>query len=246
MGLLGGFMTDIFSRTKLLIGEDKLNKLKTARVAVFGIGGVGGYVCEALARSGVGSFLLVDNDKVSITNINRQIIASGTTVGRMKTDVMRERILDINPDACVEVLNCFFLPENSCDIDFSGFSYIVDAVDTVTAKLEIIVKANMCNVPVISCMGTGNKLKPHMLCVADIYETSVCPLAKVMRHELKKRGIKSLKCVYSTEKPLKPYDSLNEEEDISSKRHVPGSIAFVPSVAGLLIAGEVVGDLCQI
>lgn len=238
-------MSDIFSRNRLLIGEDNLKKLKGSKVALFGIGGVGGYVAEALARSGVGSFLLVDNDVISMSNINRQIIALHQTVGKYKVDVMKERILDINPDADVTVSKCFFLPENSGEIDFSGYSYIVDAVDTVSAKIEIVMKAAECNVPVISSMGTGNKLDPSMLQIADIYDTSVCPLARVMRHELRERGIKKLKCVYSTEKPIKPDDShMNMDNEGALKRQIPGSVAFVPAVAGLLMAGEVVRDLC--
>lgn len=238
-------MSDIFSRNRLLMGEDNLKKLKGSKVALFGIGGVGGYVAEALARSGVGSFLLVDNDVISISNINRQIIALHQTVGKYKVDVMKKRILDINPDADVTVSKCFFLPENSGEIDFSGYSYIVDAVDTVSAKIEIVMKAAECNVPVISSMGTGNKLDPSMLQIADIFDTSVCPLARVMRHELRERGIKKLKCVYSTEKPIKPDDShMNMDDDGALKRQIPGSVAFVPSVAGLLMAGEVVRDLC--
>ena len=208
-------MSDIFSRSTILFGDDNLKKLKDSKVALFGIGGVGGYVAEALARSGVGSFLL-------------------------------ERILDINPDADVTVSKCFFLPENSGEIDFSGYSYIVDAVDTVSAKIEIIMKAEKCNVPVISSMGTGNKLEPSMLRIADIYDTSECPLARVMRHELKARGIKKLKCVYSTEKPIKPDDSyMNMHDEGVFKRQIPGSVVFVPAVAGLLMAGEIVRDLCR-
>ena len=238
-------MSDIFSRNRLLMGEDNLKKLKSSKVALFGIGGVGGYVAEALARSGVGYFLLVDNDVISMSNINRQIIALHQTVGIYKVDVMKERILDINPDAEVMVSKCFFLPENSGEIDFSGYSYIVDAVDTVSAKIEIVMKAVECNVPVISSMGTGNKLDPSMLQIADIYDTSVCPLARVMRHELRERGIKKLKCVYSTEKPIKPDNShINFADESAFKRQIPGSVAFVPSVAGLLMAGEVVRDLC--
>lgn len=239
-------MSDIFSRSTILFGDDNLKKLKDSKVALFGIGGVGGYVAEALARSGVGSFLLVDNDVISMSNINRQIIALHQTVGKYKVEVMKERILDINPDADVTVSKCFFLPENSGEIDFSGYSYIVDAVDTVSAKIEIIMKAEKCNVPVISSMGTGNKLEPSMLRIADIYDTSECPLARVMRHELKKRGIKKLKCVYSTEKPIKPDDSyMNMHDEGVFKRQIPGSVVFVPAVAGLLMAGEIVRDLCR-
>lgn len=212
-----------------------------ARVAVFGIGGVGGYVVEALARSGVGFFVLVDSDKVSLSNINRQIIATRSTIGQYKTDVMRERILDINPDASVEVRRCFFLPENAGEFDFSQYSYVVDAVDTVTAKIEIILQSEQSRTPVISSMGTGNKLDPAQFEVADIYQTSVCPLARVMRRELKKRGVKELKVVYSREKPIRSIqdDDMNEA--------VPGSVAYVPSVAGMMLAGEVIKELtsCQ-
>ncbi len=225
-----------FLRTQMLLGEDKMNRLAKARVAIFGVGGVGGYVVEALARSGVGSFVLVDSDKVSVSNINRQIIATHKTVGQYKVDVMRDRILEINPNAEVKIKRCFFLPENADEFDFTEYSYVVDAVDTVTAKIQIILKAKAIDIPVISSMGAGNKLEPSMFQVGDIYETSMCPLAKVMRHELKKRGIKSLKCVYSTEKPIKSEVSLCSER-------IPGSVAFVPSVAGLIIAGEVIKDL---
>ncbi len=239
-------MSDIFSRNRLLLGDDNLEKLKGSKVALFGLGGVGGYAAEALARSGVGSFLLVDNDVISMSNINRQIIALHQTVGKYKADVMRERILDINPHADVAVSKCFFLPENSEEIDFSGYSYIVDAVDTVSAKIEIVMKAAKYNVPVISSMGTGNKLDPSLLQIADIYNTSECPLARVMRHELRKRGIKKLKCVYSTEKPIKHDDSHKDRPDgYAFKRQIPGSVIFVPSVAGLLMAAEVVRDLCR-
>lgn len=215
-----------------------MKKLSDAKVAVFGIGGVGGYTAEALARTGIGSFVLIDDDKVCLTNINRQIIATKKTVGQYKVNVMRERILEINPDAKVEVRKCFYLPENAHEFDFREYSYVVDAVDTVTAKLQIIVQAKECNVPVISCMGAGNKLDPTKFQVADIYETSICPLAKVMRRECRKRGISRLKVVYSTEQPIKP-----QKDSQIKERSVPGSVAFVPSVAGLIAAGEVVKDL---
>lgn len=214
-----------------------MEKLSAAKVAVFGIGGVGGYTVEALARTGIGSFVLIDKDRVSLTNINRQIIATRKTVGQYKTEVMRDRILDINPYAEVEIRNCFFLPENAHEFDFSQYSYVVDAVDTVTAKLEIIMQAKRNNVPVISSMGAGNKLDPTKLQVADIYKTSMCPLAKVMRHECRKRGIRKLKVVYSTEQAIKPSGETEEG------KQVPGSVAFVPSVAGLIMAGEVIKDL---
>lgn len=224
-------MNDQFERSRLLLGEEALERLREKTVAVFGIGGVGGYVAEALARTGVGTLHLIDNDRVSTSNINRQVIALHSTVGRYKTEVMRERILDINPQAEVIIHNCFFLPENADSFTFSGYDYVVDAVDTVTAKLEIIMRAKEAGVPVISSMGAGNKLDPSLFEVADIYETSVCPLARVMRRELKKRDIKKLKVVYSKEEPL--------------KQRIPGSVAFVPSVAGLLIAGEVIRDIIQ-
>lgn len=227
-----------FSRTELLLGKEAMEKLSGARVAVFGIGGVGGYVCEALVRSGVGAFDLVDNDKVCLTNLNRQIIATRKTIGRYKTEVMKERILEINPDADVTIHNCFFLPENAEDFPFAEYDYIVDAVDTVTAKIALAMKAQENVVPVISSMGAGNKLDGSRFRVADIYQTKVCPLAKVMRRELKKRGVKKLKVVYSEEEPIK--------HEGTERGDVPGSVAFVPSVAGLIIAGEVVKDLCGI
>lgn len=236
-------MINEFSRTALLLGEEKLNKLKNSTVAIFGVGGVGGYVAEALARSGVGNIVLVDNDVVSLTNINRQIIALHSTVGRPKTEVMAERIRDINPNAEVEVHNCFYLPETSEEFDFSKYDYVVDAIDTVRGKIELVMNANSCNTPIICSMGAGNKLDPTAFEVADIYKTSVCPLARVMRYELKKRGVKKLKVVYSKEKPVTPLEDVQCDE--TSKRVTPGSVAFVPSVAGLIIASEVVKDLCQ-
>ena len=235
-------MAHAFSRTERLVGSEALDILKTSRVAVFGIGGVGGYTVEALARSGVGSFLLVDNDTVSLTNLNRQIIATTDTLGKDKVDVMKERIVSINPDAQVEIRKCFYLPETADSFDLSGYDYIVDAVDTVTAKIDLIVRASQLGVPVISAMGAGNKLDPTRFEVTDIYKTSVCPLAKVMRRELKKRHIKKCKVVYSKEQPVKPVTDIDEQ---SSKKSIPGSIAFVPSVAGLIIAGEVVKDLIK-
>ena len=234
-------MPNPFSRTALLIGEDQIENLKTRRIAVFGVGGVGGYVVEALARTGIGHLVLIDNDTVSLTNLNRQIIALHSTIGKYKVDVMRERALDINPELEVTVHRCFFLPENSAEFDFSSYDYVVDAVDTVTAKLQIIEMAKAVNVPVISCMGAGNKLDPTAFRVADIYKTSVCPLAKVMRRELKKRGIRDVKVVYSEEEAITPIASPEE----TGRKQVPGSVAFVPSVVGLIIAGEVVRDLCM-
>ena len=248
-------MLNQFSRTQLLLGKDNMDRLAEAKVAIFGIGGVGGYVAEALARSGVGSFVLVDDDKVCLTNLNRQIIATRKTVGKYKAEVMRNRILEINPDAEVEVRKCFYLPEKADEFDFNEYSYVVDAVDTVTAKLEIIMRAKECGVPVISSMGAGNKLDPTKFQVADIYKTSMCPLAKVMRRELKKRGVKKLKVVYSTEKPTRPLDDMSVScrtncicppgaaHKCTERRDIPGSVAFVPSVVGLIIAGEVVKDL---
>ena len=234
-----------------------MEKLKNSRVAVFGIGGVGGYVCEALVRSGVGAFDLIDDDKVCLTNLNRQIIATRKTVGKYKVDVMKERILDINPDARVEVYKCFFLPENADDFPFEEYDYIVDAVDTVTAKIALVMKAKEKNVPIISSMGAGNKLDGSMFRVADIYKTKVCPLAKVMRHELKKRGIKKLKVVYSEEYSTRPLEDMSiscrtncicppgAAHKCTERRDIPGSVAFVPSVAGLIIGGEVVKDLTK-
>ena len=227
-----------FSRTEKLIGKEAVDRLTSCRVAIFGIGGVGGYTLEALVRCGVGKLDIIDNDTVNITNINRQIIATHDSLGKLKTQVARERVLSINPKAEVNALNMFYLPENADSIDFSDFDYVVDAVDTVTAKIEIILNAKRANVPVISCMGTGNKLDPTRFQITDIYKTSVCPLAKVMRRELKKRGVDSLKVLYSTEEPIKQ----NEE---NSAKPTPASIAFVPSVAGLIIAGEVIKDLTE-
>lgn len=237
-------MNDAFARTRMLLGEEAMERLGRARIAIFGLGGVGGYVAEALARSGVGSFVLVDHDRVEVTNINRQIIATTGTVGAYKADVMAERMLAINPKAQIEVRRCFFLPENADEFDFSGYSYAVDAVDTVTAKLAIVLRAQAAGIPVISSMGTGNKLDPTKLAVADIYQTSVCPLAKVMRHELRKRGVRSLKVVYSTELPRQPManESSAKGED-EGRRSTPGSTAFVPPAAGLILAGQVVRDL---
>lgn len=237
-------MQEQFVRTRMLIGEEGIEKLRNSRVAVFGVGGVGGYVVEALARSGVGIFDIIDNDTVALSNLNRQIIATQDTVGRDKVDVMRERILSINPEAAVNAHKCFYLPETSGQFDFSQYHYIVDAVDTVTAKIDIIIRAQEAGIPVISSMGAGNKLDPTAFRVADIYKTTVCPLAKVMRRELKKRGVKKLKVVYSTEQAVRPHKGTGDF-DVSegSKRTIPGSIAFVPSVAGLIIAGEVVKDI---
>ena len=232
-----------FSRTELLLGKEALEHLSGCRVAVFGIGGVGGYVCEALARSGVGALDLIDDDKVCMSNINRQIIATTKTVGRYKTEVMKERILDINPEAEVNTYNCFFLPENASDFPFDKYDYVVDAIDTVTAKIGLIMKCKEEGIPIISSMGAGNKLDPTQFRVADIYKTNMDPLAKVMRHELKKRGIRKLNVVYSEEKPMTPIGGFQQE---GKRRSIPGSTAFVPSVAGLIIAGEVIKDLTGI
>ncbi|MCR5179188.1 MAG: tRNA threonylcarbamoyladenosine dehydratase [Lachnospiraceae bacterium] len=248
-------MRDRFSRTQLLYGALAMEKLAATRVAVFGIGGVGGYVVEALARSGIGALDLIDNDRVCFSNINRQIIATEKTVGRYKVEVAEERVHDINPDCEVRTFRTFFLPETQDMFDFHDYDYVVDAIDTVTGKLAIIVKAKEAGVPVISSMGAGNKIMASMFEVADIYSTSVCPLAKVMRHECRKRGIDSLKVVYSREKPVTPHKGMS----ISSGQHgvsplvtdgkgtgsrsIPGSTAFVPSVAGMIIAGEVINDL---
>ena len=236
-------MREQFARSELLLGREAVHILGKKTVAVFGIGGVGGFAVEALARSGVGTIHLVDHDTVSVTNLNRQITALHSTIGKQKTEVMRERILEINPEAGVCVHNCFFLPENASIFDFSLFDYVVDAVDTVTAKLEIVVLAKRAGVPVISCMGAGNKLDASAFEVADIYETSVCPLARVMRRELKRIGVKGLKVVYSKEKPGTTEHNGECGEPGMQKRSVPGSVAFVPSVAGLIMAGEVVRDL---
>ena len=235
-------MLNQFSRTELLLGKEALDKLAGSRVAVFGIGGVGGYVCEALVRSGVGEFDLVDDDKVCLTNLNRQIIATRKTIGKYKVEVMRDRILEINPDAKVNVHKCFFLPENAEEFPFDEYDYIVDAVDTVTAKIALVMKAQEMQIPIISSMGTGNKLHGEMFEIADISKTSVCPLCKVMRKELKARGIRHLKVLYSKEMPVDVSDR-ETEEDAGRRRALPGSISFVPPVAGLLIAGEAIRDL---
>lgn len=236
-------MEDQFERLELLLGGQAIERLKSSTVAVFGIGGVGGYVVEALARSGVGSFVLVDNDEVSITNLNRQIIALHSTIGKNKVDVMAERIHDINPAASVTVKKCFFLPETADEFDFGSYDYVADCVDTVAAKVEIISRAREANVPVISSMGAGGKLHPEMFEVADISKTSVCPLAKAVRRELRNRGINNVKVVYSKEEPIK--NLVGGQADPETGRHVPGSSAFTPSVAGLIMASEIVKDLAN-
>lgn len=250
-------MLNQFSRTQLLLGTEAMEKLKRARVAVFGIGGVGGYVCEALVRSGVGAFDLIDDDKVCLTNLNRQIIATRKTVGKYKVEVMRERILEINPDCDVRVHQCFYLPETADQFNFSDYDYVVDAVDTVTAKVTLVLEAQKAGVPIISCMGAGNKLDPSRFRVADIYKTQGCPLARVMRTALRKRGVKKLKVVYSDEIPTRPIEDMSiscrshcicppgAKHKCTERRDIPGSTAFVPSVAGLIIAGEVVKDLAK-
>lgn len=250
-------MLDQFSRTQLLVGKEAMDRLANARVAIFGIGGVGGYVVEALARSGVGTLDLIDDDKICLTNLNRQIIATRSTIGKYKVDVAKARVLDINPKAVVNTYQTFYVPETAEQFDFSQYDYVVDAIDTVTGKINLVIQAEQTHTPIISSMGAGNKMDPTAFRVADIYKTSVCPLAKVMRRELKKRGIKKLKVVYSEEKPLTPI----EDESISCKSHcvcppgtvrkctqrrqLPGSNAFVPSVVGLIIAGEVIKDLIR-
>ena len=244
-----------FSRTALLLGDTGIERLAAARVAVFGVGGVGGYAVEALARSGVGALDLIDNDRVSLTNINRQILATHETVGRSKVEVARERVLAINPACAVKTYETFYLPETADRFDFSAYDYIIDAIDTVTGKITLVEQAKAANVPIISSMGAGNKMDPTAFRVTDIYKTSVCPLAKVMRNALKKRKIKSLKVVYSKELPLTPIDDTTiscrthcicppgTARKCTQRRQVPGSNAFVPSTVGLIIAGEVIKDL---
>lgn len=233
-------MDQRFSRTERIFGTDGMDRLRNSCVAVFGVGGVGSYIAEGLARSGVGHIHLIDSDDVDITNLNRQLEALSNTVGQPKAEAMKERILQINPECDVVVHNCFFLPENSDDFDFTKYDYVADAVDTVTAKIELVMKAQREGTPIISSMGTGNKLCPAMLEVSDIYKTSVCPLARVMRQELKKRGVKKLKVVYSKEEPIKVMAS---EEDNAHRRSIPASAVFVPGTAGLLIASEIVKDI---
>jgi len=228
-----------FHRSELLLGADAMKRLSASRVAVFGVGGVGGYAAEALARSGIGTLDLIDNDTVSVTNLNRQIIALHSTVGQYKTEVAAARIRDICPDITVNVHNCFYLPETADQFDFSQYDFVIDAIDTVKGKIGIVMQAKEAGVPVISSMGAGNKLDPTAFRVADLYQTKVCPLARVMRYELKKRGVRSLKVVYSEEVPIQPAAS----DEVTQKRNVPGSVAFVPSVAGLIIAGEVIKEL---
>ena len=227
-------MDNQFTRTEILIGNNALEKLKQSRIAIFGIGGVGGYIVEALARAGIENLDLIDNDSINITNINRQIIALHSTIGKTKVDVAKDRILDINPNINIKTFKTFFSPETSKDFDFSKYDYIVDAIDSVTGKFELVLKAKETNIPIISCMGTGNKLHPEMFEITDIYKTSVCPLAKVMRTELKKRGVKKLKVLYSKEYPIK-----------QEGQRIPASISFTPSVAGLIIAAEVIRNIIE-
>ena len=238
-------MLNQYSRTELLFGKEAMEKLRNSRVAVFGIGGVGGYAVEALARSGVGAIDLIDDDRVCLTNINRQIIATRKTVGKYKVDVAAERIAEIDPDIKVTKHQCFYMPETADQFDFKQFDYVIDAIDTVTGKIELVMQAQKAGVPIISCMGAGNKLDPTAFEVADIYKTSVCPLAKVMRRELKKRGVPALKVVYSKEEPLTPIEDEECRAECEKRRQVPGSNAFVPSVAGLILAGEVIKDLIK-
>ncbi len=248
-------MLNQFSRTELLIGKDSIEKLQKAKVAVFGIGGVGSFVVEGLVRAGVGKFVLIDDDKICLTNLNRQIIATRKTIGKYKVDVMKERILEINPDANVETYQEFYLPDSKTNIITQDLDYVVDCVDTVTAKVELAVNCNELGVPIISSMGTGNKLDPSKFEITDIYKTSICPLAKVMRKELRKRNIENLKVIYSKEEPIKIDEHSNSscktncicppgtKRKCSIRNQVPGSISFVPSVAGLMIAGEIIKDI---
>ena len=247
-----------FSRSELLLGAEAMEKLNTARVAIFGIGGVGSYVVEALVRCGITRFDLIDDDMVCLSNINRQIIATRKTIGSYKVEVMRDRILEINPKAEVVMHRCFFTKETADQFDFSAYNYVVDAIDTVSGKIELVLRCQEKNIPIISCMGAGNKLDPTRFEVADIYKTSVCPLAKVMRKELKDRGVKELKVVYSKEPAMKPLESSEgsckyncicppgTDRKCTDKRQIPGSVSFVPSVAGLIIAGEVIKDIARV
>ena len=232
-------MSEKFSRTEMLLGKENMDKLKTAHIAVFGLGGVGGHVCEALARCGIGEFTLFDNDTVAESNLNRQIIATVDTLGMSKTDAMKNRILSINPDAVIHLHQTFYLPENAENYPLDGYDYVIDAIDTVSAKIELAVRCEQLKTPIISSMGTGNKLDPTQFKITDVYKTSVCPLARVMRRELKLRNVKSLKVLYSEEMPIKP---ANAQE---GGKPTPGSTAFTPSVAGLIIASEVIKDLIK-
>ena len=234
-------MSEIFKRTQMLLGEDALKKLEKSRVAVFGIGGVGGHAAEALVRCGIGKIDIIDNDTVAESNLNRQIIALHSTIGKSKVEVAAERFIDINPQIKISARKCFYLPEKNEEFDFSNYDYVIDAIDTVTGKIGLIMECQRLGVPIISSMGTGNKLDPTMLKISDIYKTSVCPLARVMRNELKKRGVKKLKVVYSEETPIIPKNE--DRENDGQRRSTPASCSFVPSVAGLIIASEVVRDI---
>ena len=248
-------MLNQFSRTELLIGKEGIEKLQKAKVAIFGIGGVGSFVVEGLVRAGVGNFILVDDDKICLTNLNRQIIATRKTIGKYKVDIMKERILEINPNANVETYQEFYMPNSENKILDKTIDYVVDSIDTVTAKIELVINCNKLGIPIISSMGTGNKLDPSRFEITDIYKTSICPLAKVMRKELRKREIKKLKVIYSKEEPIKPDETLEcscktncicppgTKRTCAERNQVPGSISFVPSVAGLMIAGEVIKDI---
>lgn len=237
-------MIDQFSRTELLIGKEAIEILNKSKVAIFGIGGVGTFVVEGLVRAGVENFILVDNDKICLTNLNRQLIATYKTIGKYKVEIAKERILEINPKAKVEIYQEFFMPDSKEILD-DTVNYIVDCVDTVTAKIELVLRANKLNIPIISSMGTGNKLDPTKFEIADIYKTSVCPLARVMRKELKQRGIKKLKVIYSKEEPIRIDEVIDSSCKNTVRNQVPGSISFVPSVAGLIIAGEVIKDMIR-
>lgn len=250
-------MLNQFSRTQLIYGKEAMDKLSRSHVAVFGIGGVGGYTVEALVRSGIGEITLVDDDRVCLTNLNRQLLATRKTVGKYKVDAAEERMLEINPNVKINKYKAFYTPSNSDDLDFKKYDYVVDAIDTVTGKIELVLQSKKCGVPIISSMGAGNKIDPSLFEVADIYETSVCPLARVMRYELRKRGVDSLKVVYSKEKPIMPIDDMTiscrthcicppgTARKCTQRRQVPGSTAFVPSVVGLIIAGEIINDLTE-
>ena len=238
-------MINQFSRTELIIGKKGIEKLNSVKVAIFGIGGVGSFVVEALVRAGIKNFVLVDNDTISLTNLNRQLIATHKTIGKYKVDVMKERILDINPEAKVAVYKEFYMPDSECKIIDESINYVVDAIDTVTAKIGLVIECNKLKIPIISSMGTGNKLHPEMFEITDIKKTSICPLARVIRKQLKSRGIEKLKVLYSKEEPIKPNQELTHILNDTSKKQVPSSISFVPSVAGLMIAGEVIRDLIK-
>lgn len=238
-------MNNQFSRTEMIIGKKGVQKLRSSKIAIFGLGGVGSFAVEALVRAGIENFVLIDNDTISLTNINRQLLATHKTIGKFKVDVAKERILEINPNAKIEIFKEFFLPSSKSKIITDDLDYVIDCVDTVTAKIEIIIRCKNLDVPVISSMGTGNKLEPSKLEITDIYNTNICPLAKTMRKELRKRNINNVKVIYSKEEPIKVSNVIDSSEEAESKKHVPGSISFVPSVAGLMIAGEVIRDILK-